>query len=64
MDARPPAMNLDRITHLGFLLADTREGEFACELHEVSAFRYDEHELVHDAHAREALRLNEERGYR
>ena len=61
--ARPPAMNLNRITHLGFLLADAREGEFACELQEISAFRYDEHELIHNPHAREALRLNEERGY-
>ena len=61
--ALPPAMNLDRVTHVGLLLADGKEGPFCCEVESISAFRYDEHEQTHDSMAIEALRLNLERGY-
>jgi hypothetical protein len=61
---RPPPMNLDRITHMGFLV---RTGEadapFECEFERISAFRYSEHEMIHDPHARAALALNAELGY-
>lgn len=60
---RPPTMNLDRLTHVGLLLADGADGPFRCELESVSVFRYDDDELVHDPLVREAMRLNVERGY-
>ena len=60
---RPPAMHLDRITHVGFLLSDGEDGPFACEMGALSAFRYEDEELKHSAHARAAMRLNAERGY-
>ena len=61
--ARPPPMNLNRLTHVGLLLADGEGGAFSCELESISAFRFDEDEQVHDPFAREALRLNVDRGY-
>ena len=61
--ARPPPMNLNRLTHVGLLLADGESGAFSCELESISAFRFDEDEQVHDPFAREALRLNVDRGY-
>jgi hypothetical protein len=60
---RPPAMNLDRVTHVGLLLADSTEGDFAIELGGVAAFRYGEEEQLHSPHVREVLRLNEAAGY-
>jgi hypothetical protein len=60
---RPPAMNLDQISHVGLLLADSTAGDFGIELSQLSAFRFDEHELVHDAHVRECFELNRLAGY-
>lgn len=62
----PPAMNLGRITHLGFLLTDPTDetaGPFRVELSSISAFRYDDDEMKHDPQVREAMRLNREHGY-
>jgi len=61
--SRPPPMNLNRLTHVGLLLADGEGGAFSCELESISAFRFDEDEQVHDPFVREALRLNVDRGY-
>ena len=60
---RPPPMNLDKITHLGFLLADESPGAFACDFAAISAFRYEEDEFKFDPRVREAMRANEDMGY-
>ncbi len=62
-DRFPPPMNLERITHLGLLLADDADGRFDVELGEISAFRFSEDELRYDERARAGIRLNEEAGY-
>lgn len=61
-----PPMHLDRITHMGMLLSDpTSEtvGPFRMELASLSAFRYDDEEILHDPQVREAFRSNVEQGY-
>lgn len=59
----PPAMNLNKITHVGFLLSDKLESPFRIDLAGVSAFRYDEREMMQDQHVIDAVRLNEAAGY-
>ena len=56
-------MHLSKISHVGLLLADGRDGPFRCELESISAFRFEEDEQVRDPLVRECMRLNVELGY-
>ena len=60
---RPPAMNLQKITHIGLLIADGKDGEFHCDFESISAFRYNEEEMYRDPFVMDAMELNVDRGY-
>ena len=55
------AINRNRITHVGFLVADGREGPFSLELAEIGAVRLDPFSA--DPRVRSALELNDRMGY-
>ena len=63
VEQHPPPMHLDRISHVGLLLADKTAGGFGIELANISAFRYDEDEMVRDEHVRQCMELNRQAGY-
>ena len=56
-----PAINRNRIKHIGLLLSDKAAGPFSIELDELSAFRVDP--TSQEPHHQAILKLNQMRGY-